>query len=197
MRGCTKLRKTLVYLAWILILLMMVTTFGCRRGNDIPDPGEVIDPGGDDPGDVIDPGGEDPGGVDPNNDTSLNAPVSLVPASAVDSIDSAVIRQGDLWLCASDGRMWRQTKSGDVSQLVWAPDGHALAYLRITTPNNPTTGLYYLVPGDNSVPINADVWAPTLWLNKNGYIWSPDSSSLAYGIAGSGDLGITQVSDRL
>lgn len=185
------MRKSLVCLAWLFIILMAITTAaGCR---DNINPGQIDDPpGGDDPT----PGGDDPGPGDPNqgensgSDTSLNAPVTTVPASAISSIDRAIIRNGDLWLCASDGRMWRQTQAESITDVAWAPDGHALSY---TIDNGPHASLFYLQPGNSPVAIYSNVNPYTVWLSKNGYMWSPDSTKLAYAISGAAKMGITQV----
>lgn len=132
---------------------------GCRR--DDPGNGPGTDPGsdpGNDPG--SDPGsdpGTDPGsdpGTDPGNHTDnnpdkpLDVAVTPVPSDQLGLVDKAIIRKGDLWLGSYDGQYWRQTNTGDVVEVVWAPNGHGLAYLRATSPTDVERDLYYLALGE-------------------------------------------------
>lgn len=181
------MRKLVVCVAWILISLMFFTVAGCRN-NDVP----AQDPQDEDPP----PGGNEPGpGGNSGLNTDLNAPVTFVPAEFVDSIDRAVIRQGSLWLGSADGRMWRQTQNREVTCLVWAPDGHALAYITTDYSDYPVESLYLITPGHSPEIVNDDVLAHTAWLIRSGFLWSPDSSALAYGIGETGQLAITRVAD--
>lgn len=173
-------------MAWILISLLIFSVAGCRN-NDVP----AQDPQDQDPP----PGGNEPGpGGNSGLNTDLNAPVTVVPADFVDSIDRAVIRQGSLWLGSADGRMWRQTLDQEVTCLVWAPNGHALAYITTDYSGYPVESLYLITPGQSPEIVNEDILAHTAWLIRAGFLWSPDSSALAYGIGETGQLGITTVS---
>lgn len=111
-----------------------------------------------------------------------------MPQAAVAAVTYAVIRQGDLWLGIDSSRLWRQTNCGDVAEVVWAPDGHALAFLTTPTMDTYTRTLYTLVPGNAPVLIDYEVTAFYAWLNKSGFLWSPDSSQLAYGIEGGSQI---------
>lgn len=171
-----------------LILCLMVLLVGCPSNGPGDDPGD--DPGND-PGDNPEDPGNNP--QEPQNDNnesgtniSITAAVTVVPKKAVDSVDRAFVRQGDLWFGTSDGLMWRQTKSGNVGDVLWAPDGHAVAYFADTT-------IYYLVPGESPVKIDEKVQAAKAWKNNDGFVWSPDSTKLAYGLKNGEQLRITSI----
>lgn len=164
-------------LALLLTLILIMSTAGCSNffNNTTPDPNIPgnNDPGGEDP--------QDPGEVpalDPT-DNSLDAPVTQVPQEAVSAVSFAVIRKGDLWLGTDKDHLWRQTDSALVSEAVWAPDGHALAFLTKTSESS-LCSLYTLVPGESPVLVDSDVLTISVRNNWRGFLWSPDSSQLAY-----------------
>jgi len=193
-------------LAVFLVLCLVVTVAGCRR--DDPRNGPGTDPGsdpGNDPG--SDPGsdpGTDPGsdpGTDPGNHTDnnpdkpLDVAVTPVPSDQLGLVDKAIIRQGDLWLGSYDGQYWRQTNTGDVVEVVWAPNGHGLAYLRATSPTDVERDLYYLALGEAPLRIAEDITAYKTWLNESGWLWNPDSDSIAYAIDNGSKIRVTWLQD--
>lgn len=170
---------------------MVLSAFGCSNpfARKEPPP-EDETPAGKDPGE--DPG-EDPGGNSGSNDPldiKLTAPVTPVPQGAAADITYAVIRKGDLWLGTDSTHLWRQTDSNDVAEAVWAPDGHAIAFLRTPTLDAGVSSLYTLVPGETPILIDQDVTAISAWLNTRGFLWSPDSTQLAYGVKGGTEISI-------
>lgn len=156
--------------------------YGCDKDNGGEEP---IDPPG-----PTDPNPPGPSVLDPT-DRSLTAPVTPVPTEAISAITFAIIRKGDLWLGIDDTRLWRQTNSGDVSQVVWAPNGNILAYFLDYSSQTNTRDLYTLVPGNSPILIDQGVTANFTWLNEQGFLWSPDSSRLAYGINGATEICVT------
>jgi len=86
--------------------------------------------------------------------------------------------------------LWRQTDSGDVAEAVWAPNGHAIAFLRTPTLDAGVYSLNTLVPGDTPVLVDHDVVAIPAWLNSRGFLWSPDSTQLAYGVNNGTEIGV-------
>jgi dipeptidyl aminopeptidase/acylaminoacyl peptidase len=152
--------------------------------NGVEDPEKNGEDPGEDPGDTP---GDGSSAIDPT-DNRLTADVTLVPQKAAAAITFAVIRQGDLWLGIDSTRLWRQTNSGDVADIVWAPDGHALAFLTTPTLDAYTRNLYTLVPGSAPVLIDQEVIAFYAWQNNRGFLWNPDSSQLAYGKAGASQI---------
>jgi len=168
--------------------MMMVTVFGCNRGTDSPDPGEVTNPGDN----TDDPGGDENPVI---TDLALDAPITQVPVNAVSRIDRAVIHQGNLWLGTTDGRMWKQTNTGNVSRVLWAPDGHAVAYFQNEIIHSSSQSLFYLVPGNSPVHIDDNIFVQKSWFNDDGFVWSPDSTGLAYGKYNEEAFNITWVDD--
>ena len=165
-------------LALLLMLVLIMSSVGCSKlfNDKTPDPNI---PGNNDPSEE-DPQ-EDPGD-DPTlqpTDNSVNAPVTQVPQEAVSAVSFAVIRKGDLWLGTDKDHLWRQTDSALVSEAVWAPDGHALAFLTKTSESS-LCSLYTLVPGESPVLVDSDVLTISVRNNWRGFLWSPDSSQLAY-----------------
>ena len=168
----------------------MLVSAGCSNHRTTPSDPSNQDPG-EKPGGSSGPGSE-PDPVQQPLDISLSAPVTPVPLEAVDSIAFAVIRQGDLWLGSDNSRLWRQTNRGDIDQVVWAPDGHSLAFMTEASWSTDTRGyLYTLVPGEAPTLISEDISAFISWLNPRGFLWSPDSSLLAYGIKGGTEIAIS------
>lgn len=166
---------------------MLFSLVGCKKDPPPVDPPGPDVPGGD-PGE--DPGPHDPPKIETPGDISANAPVTPVPPEAVSALTYAVIRQGDLWLGIDSTRLWRQTDSGDVDQIVWAPDGHALAFFSNPSLENYTRALYTLIPGSRPVLIEADAIAYDSWPNSRGFLWSPDSTQLAYGTENGSEISI-------
>lgn len=163
----------------LLALVLIMSTSGCSilfNKDNTPDPNIPgnNDPSTEDPQDPEDPNLDLP-------DNSLDAPVTMVPQEAVSAISFAVIRKGDLWLGRDKDHLWRQTDSALVSEVVWAPDGHALAFLT-QSPKASSCSLYTLVPGESPVLVAKDVTAVSTLCNSRGFLWSPDSSRLAYAI---------------
>ncbi|MDD3074218.1 MAG: hypothetical protein PHS56_07375 [Eubacteriales bacterium] len=113
-----------------------------------------------------------------------------MPQGAAANITYAVIRKGDLWLGTDSTHLWRQTDSGDVAEAVWAPDGHAIAFLRTPTLDAGVYSLHTLVPGDTPVLVDQEVNAISSWLNSRGFLWSPDSTQLAYGVNDGTEIGV-------
>lgn len=174
-------------MAWVLTILMLLSAFGCSLFTPAETPPNGETPGNETPGKDPEPG-TDPG-VDPEisepTDNDLTASVTPVPPGSTAAINYAVIRQGDLWLGIDGTRLWRQTASGDVDQVVWAPDGHALAFFTTPSLDAYTRDLYTLIPGGVPVLVDRDVVASFSWPDPQGFLWSPDSSRLAYGLADS------------
>lgn len=172
---------------------MVLTAFGCSNPFAKKEPPEDETPAGKDPGEDPGENQENPDGdsdsTDPTNN-KLSAPVTPVPQGAAANITYAVIRKGDLWLGADSTHLWRQTDSGDVAEVVWAPDGHAIALLRTPTLDAGVYSLYTLIPGETPVLIGQNVTAFSAWLNTRGFLWSPDSTQLAYGVKGGTEISI-------
>lgn len=194
-KGGVFMRKWMILLACFLMVSLLVSAVGCNIPGLDPTPGD--DPGedpGDDPGDITGPDDDEPVIEDPDDEDPGDPPVTdpdavtPVPDEFVGLVDKAVIRQGDLWLGSYDGQLWRQTDSGDVTDAVWAPNGHGLVYFR-------AQDLYYLALGHPSVLLDEDVVTYKTWLNEKGYLWNPDSNALAYGIENGEQMRITWLPD--
>jgi hypothetical protein len=170
-----ELKTWKIILAFLLITTLIFVAAGCDNTKN-PDDDPGLDPG-EDPS--LDPG-EDPG-EDPGPDPGDPLAVTPVPEGEIGLVDKAVIHLGDLWLGSANG-LWRQTDSGDVTEIVWAPDGHGLIYFRETDTNIPGQDLYYLALGEDPVLLERNVQANKAWLNKNDWLWNPDSDSVAYAL---------------
>lgn len=182
------MKKLKFLLTFLLVLSLILSVTGCKKeGNPGGDPGK--EPGevpGDDPGQ--DPGeepGDDPG-ENPGEDPGKNPPpgedplaITRVPEEKIGLVDKAVIHLGDLWLAVAD-KFYRQTDSGDVQEILWAPNGHGLIYFRVTKTYQ--RDLYYLALGDAPVLLDKNVVAYKAWRNKTDWLWSPDSDALAYAV---------------
>ena len=177
------MKKSKAILATLLVLCIIFMAGGCKPGTEPGgDPG-TDDPGpepSDDPGEDHDPESGDEPAPDP-------LAVTPVPEDSIDLIDKAVIHLGDLWLGAS-GQFWRQTDSGDVTEIVWAPNGYGLVYFRDSYPNKLGQELYYLALGEAPVLLDKEVSASYAWNNKDSWLWNPDSDFVAYAVGSGSEI---------
>lgn len=181
------MRKKLAALALMLALVLITSTTGCSNIFKKDPPLDPNIPG------INDPSEEDPDpeeNPDIPTDNRLSAPVTRVPQEAVTSVSFSAIRKGDLWLGSDKDHLWRQTDGALVSEAVWAPDGHALAFLTLSSPEESYGDLYTLVPGESPVLIDKDVTAMAVMLNTRGFLWSPDSTMLTYSKSNGNEIAI-------
>lgn len=163
--------------ALLILLLGFFPMLGCGNSANGEDP----DPPTPGPPPVGPPPIDKPPVIEPT-DTRLSAPVTPAPAETIDALNFAVIREGDLWLGIDNSRLWRQTDVGNIAQTVWSPDGQALALLTEVSWETFTRDLYVLTIGESPVLVAEGITAYSAWRNKEGFLWSPDSSRLAYAL---------------
>lgn len=176
------MKNWMAVLAFLLIFTLVCFAPGC----DNTDHGTVP---GTDPG--TDPGTNP--GTDPGTDPDPSA-VAPVPKDEIHPVYMAVIHLGDLWVGTAD-QWWRQTDSGIITDFVWAPDGHGLLYFQSSNPYAPDQDLYYLALGQPPVLLDYNVYALQTWLNKEGWLWNPDSDSVAYAIDEGNELILYKLHD--